>query len=156
MGPNFMDETLKKGQSEKPKTPEEIRAERIANLKDPEARAAIEKVLEDRKAKLIELREKQNQTYERDVAALLKQRETAREGPRPKFPGMKDEPPGLDKEQLGNWRENEAKGEIIRRYETQWKATAMPYDQKAGRMLGAAERAQGHTLDLNGPDRSDH
>ena len=144
---------------EKPKTPEELRAERIANLKDPETRAAIEKVQEERQAKLIELREKQNQTYEQHVAERLKQRETVREGPHPAAPGMKDEPPGLNKQETQNWRENEARGDVIRNYETQWKAAAMPYDRKADRMLDAAERqqerAQGHTLHQDTPDRSD-
>jgi hypothetical protein len=157
MGSSFMDEELKKGQS-KPKTPEESRAGRIANLKDPQAREAIEKVLEERKAALIELREKQNQKYEQEVAELLERRKTTREWPGPQAPGMKDEPPWLDKEQAAKWRENEARGDIIRRNETQWKATAMPYDQKAGRMLEAAERRQereqGQILHRDGPDRS--
>jgi len=56
---------------EKCKSAEEIRAERIADLRNAEARGAIEKVLEERKAKLIELREKQNQTYEKHVAARI-------------------------------------------------------------------------------------
>jgi thymidylate synthase len=138
-------------------TPEEIRAERIANLQDPEARAVIDKVLEDRRAKLIELREKQNQTYEKHVAELLKQKETARNGPYPAPRDMKDAP-ALDQEKM-NWLENEAKGDMIRRYETQWKATAMPYDQKVDRMLDAAERKQehahGHSLHRESLDRSD-
>lgn len=139
--------------SGKRKTAEDIRAERIANLQDPEARAAIEKVLEDRKAKLIELREQQNRTYEKHVAVLFKQKEAAHNGPQLTPAGMKERALG---EQGLKFLENEARGDMIRRYETQWKATAMPFDHKVSRMLEAAERqqerAQGHPLHRSGPD----
>jgi uncharacterized protein YdbL (DUF1318 family) len=151
MGSSFMDEELKKGQS-KPKTPEEIRAERIANLKDPEARAAIKKIEEERTARLAEINKQQEKIREERVAQLTQMKVNSRNAPQPAPPGMRPEPV-LDL--LGRkGAENDARADIARWEALQKKAESMPFEKRQDQVLDAAERGQGHALHRDGPDRS--
>lgn len=144
---------------ERRKTPEEIRAERIANLKDPEARAAIDKIEKERAERLTELRTYQWENFDKWLDQVTRQREQSLNGPQLTPPGMKDGPV-IDKPDKQQLREN-AKAEVYRQTKGQERAINMPFDRRVDRELDAAdrrqERQQGHILHKGGgPDRNDH
>lgn len=63
------------------KTPEEIRAERIAGVTQPHVRAELEKVVGDREAKVAQIAERQTESFEKDVAAMMASRAAAARNP---------------------------------------------------------------------------
>jgi hypothetical protein len=141
----------------KPKTPEEIRAARIADLQDPEARAAIKKVQEERVIRLLEVVANQKLSYDQRVADLVRQRAAARDDLQLTRLGVIQHSLGLHAGM--NKLKSEVERDIVRSYNQQIKAERLPFDRKIDRMLDAAERKQEHAqrqiLHREPPDRSD-
>jgi len=73
-GADTMDETSRAGQSRSQKAPEEIRAERIAAVADPNVRQELDKLAKARDAELALAREKQRDTYDKRVQELRDQK----------------------------------------------------------------------------------
>jgi hypothetical protein len=135
--------------AQKEKTPEEIRAERIANLKDPQAIENIKKIEQERTVELAKLREDQRQNLEKRVEQIAQQREATRNGPQYTPPGMKDGPV-IDKDDKQKLRDD-ARAEVYRQMKGQDRTVDMRFDRKVDRELDAAdrrqERAQGYPLE---------
>ena len=83
-----MDDTSKDGQSSSRKTPEEIRAERIAEIGDPKVRQELEGIANTRNSELAEARERQLQNYDERVADLRDQKIRSANAPQLTPPGM--------------------------------------------------------------------
>jgi hypothetical protein len=126
----------------KPKTAEEIRAERIANLKDPKALAVIAKIEQERNEKLAELRIYQRANFDKWVEQVARQRGQYLNGPRHDPPGHK-QGPVIDKDDQQKLRDD-AKAEVLRQTKNQERATNMLFDRRTDRELDAADRALGH------------
>jgi len=62
------------GRSNSQKTPEEIRAERIAAVSDPKLRQELDVIAKARDAKLVQERERQEQTFDKRAAELRDQK----------------------------------------------------------------------------------
>lgn len=84
-----MDDTSKDGQSSSRKTPEEIRAERIAEIRDPKLRQKLEGIANTRDAELAQARESQLQNYDKRVAELRDQKIRSANAPQLIPPGMR-------------------------------------------------------------------
>jgi hypothetical protein len=69
-----MDETAKDGRSSTQKTPEQIRAERIAAIADPKLRQELDGLVKTREAHLAEVRDRQKETFDSRVAQLAQQK----------------------------------------------------------------------------------
>ena len=82
-----MDEASKDRRSHK--TPDEIRAERIAAVDDPKLRQELEGITKTRDAELASVRERQDQTYEKRVAELRDQKIRSKNAPQLTPPGMR-------------------------------------------------------------------
>ena len=63
------------------KSPEEIRAERMAAVKQPHVRVELDKMVNERDTKVRLFQEKQNERFESDVDAMIKQRALALRNP---------------------------------------------------------------------------
>jgi hypothetical protein len=141
----------------KPKSADEIRAERIAHLQNPEARAAIDKIEKERQERLTEVRASQRENFDKYVDQLARQKEASRNAPQLTPPGFKPDPV-LDKQGKQMVR-SEAEADVYRRYKLQDQAENMTFDKKVDRELDAADRRQGrepgHTMQHDTPDRGD-
>jgi hypothetical protein len=126
--------------ADKPKIPEEIRAERIANLKDPEARSAIDKIEKERQEKLTELRAYQRESFDKWTDQVARQREQYLNSPHPAPPGMKEKPVLTNDDKLRV--RDDAKAEVYRQIKVQDQAKNLAYDRKVDQVLDAAERKQ--------------
>jgi hypothetical protein len=105
-----MDDALKFGQSGAQKTPEEIRAERIAAVDDPKLRQELEGLAKARNAELALAREQQKEVFDERVAKLRDQMIRSANAPQLTPPGLRP-PPYLGGD--GHLRaENEAKAKI--------------------------------------------
>jgi hypothetical protein len=69
-----MDETEKDGRSSSQKTPEQIRAERIAAVPDPKLRRELEGFVKTREAHLEQVRDRQKETFDSRDAELRQQK----------------------------------------------------------------------------------
>ena len=76
-----MDDISNPGQSIPRKTPEEIRAERIAAIADPKLRQDLDEIAKVRDTKLALERERQQQTYEKRVVELRQQKMNSANAP---------------------------------------------------------------------------
>jgi hypothetical protein len=91
------------------KSPEQIRAERIAAIDDPKLRQELEAITKTRDAELARVRERQDQTYDKRVAELRDQKIRSKNAPQLTPPGMR--PPYLG--DIGHARaEKEATAQI--------------------------------------------
>jgi len=68
-----MDETSKDGRSSTQKPPEQIRAERIAAVSNPKLRQELDAIVKTRDAQLVQVRERQQETFDGRVAELRDQ-----------------------------------------------------------------------------------
>jgi hypothetical protein len=75
------------GQSIPPKTPEQIRAERIAAIDDPKLRQQLEEMVKARDAKLAEVKDQQDKNFDRQVQQLRTQKINSAHGPQLLPPG---------------------------------------------------------------------
>jgi hypothetical protein len=82
-----MDEATKDRRSHK--TPDEIRAERIAAVDNPKLRQDLEGITKTRDAELARVRERQDQTYDKRVAELRDQKIRSKNAPQLTPPGMR-------------------------------------------------------------------
>jgi hypothetical protein len=139
----------------KEKTPAEIRAERIANLKDPIAIENIKKIEEERAVEIAKLREYQRENLEKWVKQVEEQRYAARNGPQFTPPGMKEKPviTKTDDENL----KMDARAEVQRQIKVQEQAKQLSFDRRVDRELDASDRRMGgpshdhdRTLDRGG------
>lgn len=80
------------GQSGPPKTPEQIRAERIAAIGDPKMRQELATIANSRDAKLAQERDKQEQKFDTRVAELRDQKIRSANAPQLTPPGMRRAP----------------------------------------------------------------
>lgn len=60
-----MDETSRDGQSRSQKTPEQMRAERIAAVRDPKMRQELDAMVKARNAQLVQDKARQDETFAR-------------------------------------------------------------------------------------------
>jgi len=104
-----MDEASKDHRPSSQKTPDEIRAERIAAIDDPKLRQELDGITKTRDAELARVRERQGQTHDKRVAELRDQKIRSKNAPQLTPPGMRT--PYLG--ELGHARaEREAKVQI--------------------------------------------
>ena len=80
------------GQSGPPKTPEQIRTERIAAIGDPKMRQELATIANSRDAKLAQERDKQEQKFDTRVAELRDQKIRSANAPQLTPPGMRRAP----------------------------------------------------------------
>lgn len=125
---------------------EQIRAARIAELTDRQARDDIEALLQERSARLREVAEEQTKHHQRRVAELTRAKVNARNSPQLTPPGIKPAPV-LD--QWG-WQmvQSEARADLQRLYAQQSKLVAQAYDRKIDQRLDAADRPREPGLTL--------
>ncbi|MBX3027875.1 hypothetical protein KF840_23525 [bacterium] len=118
---------------------EEIRAARVAELTDPQARDDIQALLKERTARLSEVAQEQKANHERRLAELTRAKVNARNAPQLTPSEMKPAPV-LD--QWG-WQtvQSEARADLQRLYTQQSKLVAQAYDRKLDQRLDAAERS---------------
>jgi hypothetical protein len=123
------------GQSGPPKTPEQIRAERIAAIADPKMRQELDAIANSRDAKLVELREIHTQRYEKDVADIRRQKMNSANAPQFTPPGMQQRPYlGVDGYQRATL---DAKAEVARRSQNALNSEAKPYNVQIDNRLDA-------------------
>jgi hypothetical protein len=82
-----MDEASKDRRSTK--SPDEIRAERIAAVNDPKLRQELDRITKTRDTELARVRERQDETYEKRVAELRDQKIRSKNAPQLTPPGMR-------------------------------------------------------------------
>ena len=87
-----MTETSKDGQSRPPKTPDEIRAERIAAIGDPKMRQELDGIANARDAKLAQEIEKQQQNFDKRVVDLREMKIRSANAPQLTPSGMQRAP----------------------------------------------------------------
>ena len=75
------------GPSIPPKTPEQIRAERIAAIDDPKLRQQLEEMVKARDAKLAEVKDQQDKNFDKQVQQLRTQKINSAHGPQLLPPG---------------------------------------------------------------------
>ena len=80
------------GQSGPPKTPEQIRAERIAAIADPKMRQELDAIANSRNAKLAQELQKQEQNFDKRVADLRDQKIRSANAPQLTPSGLKRAP----------------------------------------------------------------
>jgi hypothetical protein len=126
------------------KTPEEIRAERIAAIADPKLRQDLDAVAKARDAKLVQEREKQEQNFDKRVGELRDQKIRSANAPQLTPGGMR--PPYLGKD--GHERATiDAKAQIQTLDHSHLKNVAKQYNDQIDNRLDAprenlAARAQ--------------
>jgi hypothetical protein len=104
-----MDEAAKDGRSNSQKTPEEIRAERIAAVVDPRVRQELDGIANTRDTEIARVRERQQETFNSRVAELRDQKIRSANAPQLTPAGMRT--PYLG--DIGHARaENEAKAQV--------------------------------------------
>jgi hypothetical protein len=84
-----MDGASQDGRSSSQKTPEQIRAERIAATADPKLRQELDGIAKARDAELAREREKQQQNYDKRVAELREQKIRNANAPQLRPPGVR-------------------------------------------------------------------
>jgi len=84
-----MDEASKDNRSSSQKTPEQIRAERIAAIEDPKLRQELDGITKTRDMELARVRERQDETYNKRVAELRDQKIRSKNAPQLTPPGMR-------------------------------------------------------------------
>ena len=82
-----MDEAPKDRRS--PKSPEQLRTERIAAIGDPKLRQKLEGIAKTRDGELASVRQRQDQTYDKRVADLRDQKIRSKNAPQLTPPGMR-------------------------------------------------------------------
>jgi hypothetical protein len=87
-----MDETPQDDRSSTPKTPEQIRAERIAAVADPKLRLELEGLVKTRDSQLAELRDKQKENFDSRVTELRQQKINSANAPQLAPAGMRPAP----------------------------------------------------------------
>ena len=135
-----MGDAFQAGQSGSQKTPEEIRAERIAAINDPKLRQELDAIVKARDAKLAEEREKQRQTYDGRVADLREQKINSANAPQLTPQGMRT-PPYLG--DIGHARaEKEAKAQIQAHDINYLKQVAKEHNDRIDKRLDAPRENQ--------------
>ena len=123
------------GQSGPPKTPEQIRAERIAAIGDPKMRQELATIANSRDAKLAQERDKQEQKFDTRVAELRDQKIRSANAPQLTPSGMQRTPYLGD---IGHARAaNEAKAQIKTLDQQHLKDVAKEYNVQIDNRLDA-------------------
>lgn len=125
------------------KTPEEIRADRIAAVTDTKLRQDLNELVRAREAALAETRETQKQNYDKHVAEIREQKMNSANGPQLTPPGMQTRSyfgvGGYERATM------DAKAEVLRQYQNGLKNVALPYNQQIDHHLDAHERDHAET-----------
>jgi len=95
-----MDDASKPGQSRAQKTPEEIRAERIASVGDPKLRQELDAIVKTRDAQLAQIQARQNETFDKRVGELRDKMTNSANGPQLMPSGMQSQYRGKDGREL--------------------------------------------------------
>ena len=137
-----------------PTASEQLRAERIANLKDPKTLEEIGKIEEERTVRLIEVRQSQRENYDKHVEQAVGQKERSLNVSAPDMkPDSRPDKSAQDRAIA------EARADVDRRYRLQDKVENQRFDHRVDKVLNAADRQQshqqGHALHRNTPDH-DH
>ena len=91
-----MDEPAKAGQFSSQKTPEQIRAERIAAVADPKTRQELDAMVKARDAQLVQVEARQKETFDKRVADVRTQKTNSANGPQFVPSGMLSQYRGKD------------------------------------------------------------
>jgi hypothetical protein len=120
------------GQSISRKTPEEIRAERIAAIADPKLRQDLDALVKARDAKLVQDREKQEQNFDKRVGELRDQKIHSANAPQLTPPGMRQPYLGKDGHERATF---DAKAQIQTLDHSHLKNVAKQYDDQIDKRL---------------------
>jgi hypothetical protein len=135
-----MDDASKYGQSRAQKTPEEIRAERIAAVGDPKLRQELDRLVKARDLELVRVQERQKEVFDTRVAELRDQKINSANAPQLTPPGMRP-PPYLGDD--GHLRaENEAKAKIQTLNNDYLKQVAKGHNDQIDKRLDAQRENQ--------------
>lgn len=147
-----MDDASKSGQSRAQKTPEEIRAERIAAVGDPKLRQELEGISKARDTELERVHERQKEKFDTRVAELRDQKIQSANAPQLTPSGMRT--PYLG--DIGHLRaENEAKAQIQTHDINYLKQVAKDHNDQIDKRLDAQRENQAVAEPERGPaDRS--
>lgn len=122
------------------KTPEIVRAERIAAIEDSAVRQKLGDVAKERDTKVAELRQTQRQNYERHVGEVLDQKLRSASGPQLTPPGMETGPyfgpSGQERAVM------DARAEVLRQYQGAEKGLAHTYNKQIDQRLDEHEKAR--------------
>ncbi len=138
-----MGDVTKDGQAKNRKTPEEIRADRIAAVTDPKTRQEIDEIVKARDAKLIETIDRQKETLEKRVAVLAEKKMRNADGPHLTPPGMQLQP-YIGKSGLAR-AESDARAQIQTSDHKYRQVIATPYNRDIDHRLDAHERDHAET-----------
>jgi len=134
-----MDDTSKYGQSISRKTPEDIRAERIAAISDPKLRQQLDGMVKARDAKLDQVRDKQRETYTDRVEELRDLKIKTANAPQFTPPGYRSPYLGNDGHALA---ESHAKAQIQRNDIQYLKNVAREHNEQIDKRLDANRENQ--------------
>jgi hypothetical protein len=127
------------GQSIPPRTPEEIRAERIAAIADPKLRQDLDGIAKARDAKLLQERDRQQQTYDKRVDELRALKMKSANAPQLTPPGMRSPYLGKDGHELAT---SDAKAQIQTLDHSYLKNVAKGYNDQIDKRLDAPRENQ--------------
>jgi hypothetical protein len=134
-----MDEASQDGRTGSQKTPEEIRAERIAATPNPALRQELEEIAKTRDAEIAREREKQKESHDKRVAELREQKIRNANAPHLR-------PPGVRSPYLGEGgyarAENDAKAQIRSHDYRYLKNRAKEYNDRIDQRLDAQRENQ--------------
>lgn len=146
-----MTETSKDGQSRPPKSPDEIRAERIAAIADPKMRHELDAIANSRDAKLAQELEKQQQNFDKRVVELREMKIRSANAPQLTPSGMQRAPYLGDAGQAR--AHSEAKAQIQTHDREYLKNVAKEYnDQIDNRLDAHRENQAGRTPQPGGAE----
>jgi len=133
-----MDDNSKYGQSIPRKTPEEIRAERIAAIDDPKLRQQLDDMTKARDAQLAQVQDRQKETFDKRVEELRDQKIKAANAPQLTPSGCRSPYLGRDGYALA---ESHAKGQIQKNDTQYLKNLAREHNDQIDKRLDAAREA---------------
>ena len=125
------------GQSIPRKTPEQIRAERIAAIDDPKLRQQLDEMAKARDAKLAEVQDRQKQMFDKRVEELRDQKIKAANAPQLTPSGYRSPYLGRDGHALA---ESQAKAQIVKHNSEYLKGVAKEHNDQIDKRLDDASR----------------
>jgi hypothetical protein len=127
------------GQSISRRTPEEIRAERIATIADPKARQDLDAIAKARDAKLAQERDKQGRNFEKRVSELRDQKIRSANAPQLMPRGMRSPYLGKDGHERATL---DAKAQIQTLDHSHLRNVAKEYNDRIDKRLDAPREIQ--------------
>ena len=143
-----MDDASKYGQSRAQKTPEEIRAERIAAVGDPKLRQELQGIAKARDTELARVHERQKETFDGRVAKLRDQKIQSANAPQLTPPGYRSPYLGDDGHAKA---ESEAKTQIQKQNIDYLKQVAKDHNDQIDKRLDAQRENQAGAEPERGP-----